>query len=52
MDKAVKYTVGNYDFRNICKMDVANGVTNFRRTIMDAKVSAIDQRMEKSAGII
>lgn len=51
MDKAVKYAIGNHDFRNLCKMDVANGVTNFKRTVIDAKVSIISQRMEKSAGI-
>lgn len=50
MDKAVKYAIGDYDFRNICKMDVANGVTNFKRTVIDAKVSISDQRMEKSTG--
>lgn len=38
MDKAVKYTIGEHDFRNICKMDVANGVTNYQRKVIDAKV--------------
>nr|XP_033321543.1 tRNA pseudouridine(38/39) synthase [Megalopta genalis] len=38
MDQAVKYTIGEHDFRNICKMDVANGVTNYKRTVLDAKV--------------
>ncbi|XP_015436698.1 PREDICTED: tRNA pseudouridine(38/39) synthase [Dufourea novaeangliae] len=39
MDKAIKYTIGEHDFRNICKMDVANGVTNYKRTVIDANVS-------------
>lgn len=51
MNRAVKYTIGNHDFRNICKMDVANGVTNFRRTIIDAKVFISDQTLEKPTGI-
>ncbi|XP_043679435.1 tRNA pseudouridine(38/39) synthase [Vespula pensylvanica] len=39
MNKAAKYTIGTHDFRNICKMDVANGVINFKRRIIDATVS-------------
>ncbi|XP_054012629.1 tRNA pseudouridine(38/39) synthase [Hylaeus anthracinus] len=39
MDKAVKYIIGEHDFRNICKMDVANGVINYKRRVIDAKVS-------------
>ncbi|XP_031840437.2 tRNA pseudouridine(38/39) synthase [Nomia melanderi] len=38
MNKAIKYTIGEHDFRNICKMDVANGVINYKRTVLDAKV--------------
>ncbi|KAI4491045.1 hypothetical protein M0802_010462 [Mischocyttarus mexicanus] len=38
MNKAVKYTIGLHDFRNICKMDVANGVVNFERRIIDAAI--------------
>ncbi|KMQ90739.1 trna pseudouridine synthase 3 [Lasius niger] len=50
MDKSIKYTVGDHDFRNICKMDVANGVINFKRTIIDAKVSISNQNIEKVTG--
>ncbi|XP_032683103.1 tRNA pseudouridine(38/39) synthase [Odontomachus brunneus] len=50
MNKAVKYAIGDYDFRNICKMDVANGVTNFKRNIIDAKVSVSNQATEKFTG--
>ncbi|KAF3422522.1 hypothetical protein E2986_04841 [Frieseomelitta varia] len=38
MDKAVKYTIGEHDFRNICKMDVANGVINYLRKVINAEV--------------
>ncbi|XP_014479430.1 PREDICTED: tRNA pseudouridine(38/39) synthase isoform X2 [Dinoponera quadriceps] len=51
MDKAVKYAIGDYDFRNICKMDVANGVTNFKRTVIDAKVFTSNQSVERSTDI-
>lgn len=51
MNKAAKYVVGDHDFRNICKMDVANGIINFKRTVIDAKVSFVnEQSMEKSTG--
>ncbi|XP_011684907.1 PREDICTED: tRNA pseudouridine(38/39) synthase [Wasmannia auropunctata] len=51
MDRAVKYTIGDHDFRNICKMDVANGVVNFKRTVIDARVSFVnDQNVEKATG--
>ncbi|KOC63618.1 tRNA pseudouridine(38/39) synthase, partial [Habropoda laboriosa] len=50
MDKAVKYTIGEHDFRNICKMDVGNGVTNYMRTIIDAKVSTYCQNFRNVPG--
>jgi len=34
-----------------CKMDVANGVINFKRTVIDARVSFVnDRNVEKSTG--
>lgn len=50
MDKAVKYIIGEHDFRNICKMDVANGVINYKRTIIDAKVSIFRQNFRNISG--
>ncbi|XP_071555254.1 tRNA pseudouridine(38/39) synthase isoform X1 [Temnothorax nylanderi] len=51
MNKAAKYAIGDHDFRNICKMDVANGVVNFKRTVIDAKVILVtDDNVEKSTG--
>lgn len=50
MDKAVKYTIGDHDFRNICKMDVGNGVTNYKRTIIDAEVSVYRQDSKSPSG--
>uniref|UniRef100_T1DKF0 tRNA pseudouridine(38/39) synthase n=1 Tax=Crotalus horridus TaxID=35024 RepID=T1DKF0_CROHD len=43
MHAAAQRFVGNHDFRNLCKMDVANGVTNFQRTILSAEVKLADQ---------
>lgn len=50
MDKAVKYTIGEHDFRNICKMDVANGVVNYARKVIDAKVSMYRRNLRNKSG--
>jgi tRNA pseudouridine38/39 synthase len=39
MNTASKYLIGNHDFRNFCKMDVNNGVTEFFRTISSVEIS-------------
>lgn len=33
MDKAAQYVLGSHDFRNLCKMDVGNGVVNYVREV-------------------
>ncbi|EGD75420.1 hypothetical protein PTSG_06496 [Salpingoeca rosetta] len=38
MQAACDHLVGEHDFRNFCKADVAGGVTNFVRTIKEARV--------------
>ncbi|XP_062382833.1 tRNA pseudouridine(38/39) synthase [Sardina pilchardus] len=38
MAVAVKRYEGTHDFRNLCKMDVGNGVLQFQRTILSASV--------------
>ena len=50
MDKAVKYVIGEHDFRNICKMDVANGVTNYMRTVINAEVSLYRRNLKNLSG--
>ena len=42
MNEAANKLVGTHDFRNLCKMDVGNGVTNFVRRIDSADVSGKD----------
>ncbi|KAG5196358.1 tRNA pseudouridine(38/39) synthase [Ovis aries] len=45
MNYAAQKYVGTHDFRNLCKMDVANGVTNFQRTILSAQVQRVGQNL-------
>ncbi|XP_066591361.1 tRNA pseudouridine(38/39) synthase isoform X2 [Prorops nasuta] len=48
MNAAVKLVIGEHDFRNICKMDVANGVTNFKRKVANAEVFELNQSFQES----
>ncbi|XP_073402408.1 tRNA pseudouridine(38/39) synthase [Dendrobates tinctorius] len=41
MDRAAQMLEGTHDFRNLCKMDVANGVLNFVRTVISARVEPV-----------
>ncbi|XP_050531593.1 tRNA pseudouridine(38/39) synthase isoform X2 [Daktulosphaira vitifoliae] len=52
MNNAIQQIVGSHDFRNLCKMDVANGVTKFVRHIISAKVqvSSINNQFTKCRG--
>ncbi|XP_015592180.1 tRNA pseudouridine(38/39) synthase isoform X2 [Cephus cinctus] len=50
MNNAVKYIMGHHDFRNICKMDVANGVVNFNRSILHAEVSVYRRDPDQNEG--
>ncbi|XP_056433374.1 tRNA pseudouridine(38/39) synthase [Gadus chalcogrammus] len=38
MAEAAQRFVGTHDFRNVCKMDVGNGVLQFQRTILAATI--------------
>jgi len=46
MHAAAQRYVGTHDFRNLCKMDVANGVVNFQRTILSAGVTWVERGEE------
>lgn len=39
MKVACTYLIGSHDFRNLCKMDVGNGVVTFIREIRDARIT-------------
>ncbi|XP_010899519.2 tRNA pseudouridine(38/39) synthase isoform X2 [Esox lucius] len=43
MKEAAKRYEGTHDFRNLCKMDVGNGVLQFQRTILSATVQPVHQ---------
>ncbi|XP_053551287.1 LOW QUALITY PROTEIN: tRNA pseudouridine(38/39) synthase [Bombina bombina] len=43
MDCAARLLEGTHDFRNLCKMDVANGVLNFTRTVLSACVGPVPE---------
>ncbi|KAH9504417.1 tRNA pseudouridine synthase 3 [Bulinus truncatus] len=43
MNLAASKLVGEHDFRNLCKMDVGNGVVNFTRKIFRADVSSLKE---------
>lgn len=47
MNYAAQKYVGTHDFRNLCKMDVANGVINFQRTILSAQVQLVGQTLDE-----
>ncbi|XP_057653874.1 tRNA pseudouridine(38/39) synthase isoform X2 [Diorhabda carinulata] len=36
--------LGTHDFRNLCKMDVGNGVVDFKRNITEMKIEPIDKQ--------
>lgn len=38
MQTAAKFLVGTHDYRNFCKMDVANGVVEFVRKINNIEI--------------
>ncbi|XP_075034821.1 tRNA pseudouridine(38/39) synthase [Mixophyes fleayi] len=43
MDCAARLLEGTHDFRNLCKMDVANGVVTFIRTVLSARVEPVPE---------
>ncbi|XP_050678281.1 tRNA pseudouridine(38/39) synthase isoform X2 [Leptidea sinapis] len=46
MREACSLLIGSHDFRHLCKMDVGNGVTEFRRKIISADIIPIDDSAE------
>ncbi|EFA02961.2 tRNA pseudouridine(38/39) synthase isoform X2 [Tribolium castaneum] len=43
MKIAANYLVGTHDFRNFCKMDVNNGVVEFKRNILSVDISLFQE---------
>lgn len=48
MNQAAQKFVGEHDFRNFCKMDVANGVVTFQRSIRSIRVERLQTRNSDS----
>ena len=44
MREAAQRLEGPHDFRNLCKMDIANGVVNYTRNIFSTDIAVIDER--------
>lgn len=47
MRLASKYLEGVHDFRNLCKMDVGNGVVEFIRNIYEIKIEPLKANTEE-----
>jgi len=41
MQNAADRLVGEHDFRNLCKLDPAKQITNFKRGVLEAKINAV-----------
>ena len=41
MQQAADYLVGEHDFRNLCKLDPAKQITDFRRRILSAQINRV-----------
>lgn len=48
MDKAAKYILGSHDFRNLCKMDVGNGVVNYVREVRSVDIQPCSETESNS----
>ncbi|MGH0124231.1 UNVERIFIED_CONTAM: hypothetical protein FKN15_024660 [Acipenser sinensis] len=48
MKTAAKRYEGTHDFRNLCKMDVGNGVLQFQRTILSADIMPVRSSCDPS----
>ena len=46
MQESCRYLQGVHDFRNFCRMDIRNGVVNFKRTIEAAEIRIIEVNHE------
>lgn len=47
MQEGANYLIGTHDFRNFCKMDVSNGVTEFVRNISQVVIEPFKCAEEK-----
>ena len=50
MNEAAQKFVGQHDFRNFCKMDVASGVVNFERSLLSFTVRKVNSDSQSCDG--
>lgn len=50
MAEACKFLVGSHDFRNMCKMDVANGVVNYKRRLDSVRIVSMEDAEGAAVG--
>jgi len=50
MRTACQFLIGEHDFRNLCKMDVGNGVIQFNRNIQSVEIKSLDEGKENENG--
>lgn len=50
MQEGAQLLVGEHDFRNLCKMDVGNGVTNFTRRIFSTSITELSSGTTTGSG--
>jgi tRNA pseudouridine38/39 synthase len=50
MQQAASHFVGEHDFRNFCKVD-AQHVSNFRRTILDFRITPVMEGCALAGGL-
>eukprot|EP00049_Salpingoeca_infusionum_P011524 m.200442 g.200442 ORF g.200442 m.200442 type:complete len:424 (-) comp14959_c1_seq7:452-1723(-) len=51
MREAAAFLVGEHDFRNLCKPDVAGGITNYMRTIISAEIVPMQHSTQIGGGV-
>lgn len=49
MQEACNYLIGIHDFRNLCKMDVGNGIVTFDRELRDVRIVRTSNSNEKTS---
>ncbi|MCL4121575.1 UNVERIFIED_CONTAM: hypothetical protein GTU68_017251 [Idotea baltica] len=49
MNEAAQHLVGEKDYRNLCKMDIGNGVVHFKRRILAVSLKQMERDHEDSS---
>lgn len=52
MNETCKYFIGEFDFRNFCKVDTCNVVAHYNRTIVECYIEACENHSQKYARLV